>query len=500
MIVENRKFKVQITASNIEKYREKYNCKLHDIIEVEVHELSDSSEIMINVICDVCNKELKKSYKDYNRSIKNGGYFSCSRKCSNEKKKQTCLEKYGVDNVSKDKTIRDKAITNIKKYFRENQVVEKIKKTKKLRYKDENYNNIAKYKQTCIEKYGVDSVLKLKSIREKIKKTCLERYNKDTYLHCEDFKNKEYKPKYNLEKYKQTCIEKYGYDHFSKTEESINRMKENNPLSDKRVLEKSINTKLKKRMEKYSDKYTILDIRDGIYIMECDNNKNHIFEIEYNNFRNRKKYNTIICTQCNPINNFNESGKELEFKQMFNNCKYDIIFNSRNIINPYELDIFIPELNVAFEFNGMYWHSSKFKNMFYHQYKYNLCMEKDIQLISVWENDWDNNKQSIKDIIDYYLSDKIPVKHIIKFDHDQIMKIDSYNKTLIKENITNYMNSNNLEKLTFDNSYVDIKFLLEIGFEFENITEPKLLDHTLSIYNGGNLIFSYENIIPETKK
>ena len=36
-----------------------------------------------------------------------------------------------------------------------------------------------------------------------------------------------------------------------------------------------------------------------------------------------------------------------------------IIRNDRQLIKPYELDILIPELNLAFEFNGDYWHSDK---------------------------------------------------------------------------------------------------------------------------------------------
>ena len=37
----------------------------------------------------------------------------------------------------------------------------------------------------------------------------------------------------------------------------------------------------------------------------------------------------------------------------------EIIRNDRQLIKPYELDILIPELNLAFEFNGDYWHSNE---------------------------------------------------------------------------------------------------------------------------------------------
>ena len=63
------------------------------------------------------------------------------------------------------------------------------------------------------------------------------------------------------------------------------------------------------------------------------------------------------------------------------------------------MDIYIPELNLAFEFNGSYWHSSLYKDKCYHQNKTKLCYEKGIQLIHVYEYDWVKNKELIKNHI-----------------------------------------------------------------------------------------------------
>ena len=49
----------------------------------------------------------------------------------------------------------------------------------------------------------------------------------------------------------------------------------------------------------------------------------------------------------------------------------------RKIINPFELDIFIPKLNLAIEYNGVYWHSEKLLNNDYHKNKYDLCKSKN---------------------------------------------------------------------------------------------------------------------------
>ena len=55
----------------------------------------------------------------------------------------------------------------------------------------------------------------------------------------------------------------------------------------------------------------------------------------------------------------------------------------------YELDIYIPEKNLAIEFNGNYWHSIEvLKDKNYHLKKTNLCKEKGIRLIHIFEYEW----------------------------------------------------------------------------------------------------------------
>lgn len=52
-----------------------------------------------------------------------------------------------------------------------------------------------------------------------------------------------------------------------------------------------------------------------------------------------------------------------------------------------ELDVYIPELNLAIEYNGAYYHSVEFNSKFkdYHQKKYNICKEHSINLIHIFE-------------------------------------------------------------------------------------------------------------------
>jgi len=82
----------------------------------------------------------------------------------------------------------------------------------------------------------------------------------------------------------------------------------------------------------------------------------------------------------------------------------EILQNDRStIINPHtgrflELDIYIPQLQVAFEYNGSYWHSDdniqlrtngKFDSAVdYHNFKSDLCFDLGIRLLHISEDNW----------------------------------------------------------------------------------------------------------------
>lgn len=68
---------------------------------------------------------------------------------------------------------------------------------------------------------------------------------------------------------------------------------------------------------------------------------------------------------------------------------------SKKIISPFELDIYLPDFNLAIEFNGIYWHTEQNgKDRNYHLNKTRMCEGKGIQLLHIFENEW-NEKQDI---------------------------------------------------------------------------------------------------------
>lgn len=75
----------------------------------------------------------------------------------------------------------------------------------------------------------------------------------------------------------------------------------------------------------------------------------------------------------------------------------DVISNTRNIIPPLEIDIFIPSLKLAIEYNGIYWHSDKFKkDKNYHLNKTIKANKNGIRLITIFEDEWRDRKDQVK--------------------------------------------------------------------------------------------------------
>jgi len=121
-------------------------------------------------------------------------------------------------------------------------------------------------------------------------------------------------------------------------------------------------------------------------------NKNHEFEMRFNNFQQGQR-----CPLCKYKNGRSEPEKEiLNFISSIYNGS--IINNDRKTIknkktNCYlELDILLPDINKAIEFNGTYWHSMKNK-IILDEIKINESKRKNIGLLTIYEKEWKNNKQ-----------------------------------------------------------------------------------------------------------
>ena len=73
------------------------DVKTGDQITIKPEQLSNGSNIRVECKCDVCGEIKTPKYKRYLKSINNGGYYTCSPKCAQEKTKNTFKKKYGAD-------------------------------------------------------------------------------------------------------------------------------------------------------------------------------------------------------------------------------------------------------------------------------------------------------------------------------------------------------------------------------------------------------------------
>ena len=132
--------------------------------------------------------------------------------------------------------------------------------------------------------------------------------------------------------------------------------------------------------------------------------KGHIYKVTWSRF-----YQGDRCPICNA--NFFSSKTEKEIAQIVESQGIKIKRNDRTqIINPLtsnklELDIWVPKLNKAIEFNGKYWHSFKDK-IIRDKIKTKQCVKKGIKLLVIKEQDWINNKTDCIDKIKNFVKDK----------------------------------------------------------------------------------------------
>jgi len=399
--------KIKLSKKNIEHFKSLgYDGELKDVIEVSTMDINHGSHLLIDVKCDICGNVKKILFQKYIKNIKNGGFYACSSGCAQEKVKKTNFEKFGSEYYTQTKEYKDRVLkTSLKNYGCEhftqnNEVKEKIKKTNIEKYGEvtpfKNESIQDKIKITLIEKYGVDNAFKSEMVKEKMIKTFNKNYGVDWSSKSEIVKDKQKKTmmeKYGVdnvfkldwvkEKSKKNYFDKYGVSFGIMTDDMISKMKENKK---KKWLNKVLE-------ENQNIKYISINDNEKYYTFECE--QKHIFEIPFVNLIQRNSSKTSICTICNPIEK-HISGLENQLSIFIKNNYVGEIIENEKIIDPYEIDIYLPELKLGFEFNGLYWHSEAQKENNYHWNKTEISEKLGIKLIHIYEDDWIYKQNIVK--------------------------------------------------------------------------------------------------------
>lgn len=207
-----------------------------------------------------------------------------------------------------------------------------------------------------------------------------------------------------------------------------------NAFQMKKVIDKSKEKWNNYRNEHFKDVIEYVKETDT-YVCKCmDSNcnlcKNKIYSISTHNYNNRRRLGyraEDICVIKNPIGQYKGRSKLQDDVYDFIKSIYcgDIIYNTKDVLlekcgKKIELDIYLPEINIAFEINGDFWHMNPNK---YDKndindiigltaqelwerdsYKKAVCDEIGIILFFIWEDDWkqktNDTKNKIKQIIE----------------------------------------------------------------------------------------------------
>lgn len=331
------------------------------------------------------------------------GVKYCSNACSSKsadrvkKYKSTMQERYGVNAPAQCKEIKAKMNATLKAHYG----------VETSAFESESIRD--KAKATLHAKYGVDCSLKNSAVREKIKQTNLAKYGYECSLSAPEVK----------ERIKQTIHAKYGIEHISQATFVKDKKKAalqahygvDYPIQSESVKQKIEQTNL----QKYGTKHAIqckgvLEKRKQTNIAKYSvDHPAKTAEVK-EKIRNtlKEQYGVDALQQCAEFKEMqlhehsissNTSKKELlQFIKSVYSGK--IIENTRKVISPKELDIYLPEKQLAFEFNGTYWHSEHVglsKN--YHQEKTKACHKAKIRLIHIFEHEWLFNRDKIKSLI-----------------------------------------------------------------------------------------------------
>lgn len=102
------------------------------------------------------------------------------------------------------------------------------------------------------------------------------------------------------------------------------------------------------------------------------------------------------CPSCSSTS----SRAENEIIDFLRDKGFDILQGNRKALGGMEIDIYIPEYNFGIEYNGLYWHTEEYgKDSTYHHKKWMTAKVAGIELVQIWEDQFEDNPELVKRLI-----------------------------------------------------------------------------------------------------
>jgi hypothetical protein len=229
-----------------------------------------------------------------------------------------------------------KSIYGVEHALQKKEFLEKSKNTKMSLYGDENYNNIKQVKETCLRKYGVDNVRKSTVVVDEANKTVLD--NHFAYL-----------VKLCVDNGLEMLCGRSGYVGYHFT---------------------------------------------NLYSFRCLKCKNEFTSSVYH-------LSSLYCNKCDPDRRLTLEGSFFDFLKTVVPSNVEIKRRDRSVLNGKELDFYIPFKGVAFEMNGLYWHSELGGGIgrMYHLNKTKNCLFHSVRLTHILESEWLSNRDIVMSVV-----------------------------------------------------------------------------------------------------
>lgn len=364
---ENEHIKDKIQSTNLEKYGTVTPSK-----NLEVRKkISENSNPNVEAVISTNIEKYGTSWPMQSKRIK-------------KKQQETVEILYGVSNVMQSEGVKDsrkndyESRTGYSHPFQNPKVKNKIAETNIEKYGVEhplqNTNIKTKYQNTILEKYGVSNVQQDPEIHQKTLQTTKDRYGSECYLTS----------KSGQIKVKESMLEKYGKFYMSQSEQWLKQTMLDSSKIDNFMQFKS-NPKVY-LINNYNKPPTLKDLACdlGIHINTAgkyvlDNNCQDLVQYVYS-YMEQEVYDAI--KQINP--------------------EIRVIRNTRQVITPYEIDLYLPDYHIGIECNPTATHNSSI-NFFskdklptasrYHQMKTELCEDKGIFLFHIFGYEWTHKRE-----------------------------------------------------------------------------------------------------------
>lgn len=280
----------------------------------------------------------------------------------------------------------------------------KAKHTNLAKFGVESFSQTAEYlektKSTNLKKFGVEHASHSSEVRQRAIETCIQRHGTAFPSTLDQFKNKGKLTRFqrhgdenynNKTKRTKTLIDRYGVSNYSYVNKSQDQL---DILLNKSQFCEFITGKSRQlaAQELRVDPNTI---DKYVELYECAN--------------------LLVATSS--------SKWETLFANLLTSLSVRYIQNTKQVIPPFELDFYLPELNIAFELNGNYWHSESMgKTRNYHFSKWQKCRELNIPLYQYFEDELIDHWSVIESKVKYLTGNvftSIGARHVALIDNIQ---------------------------------------------------------------------------------